>query len=29
MMPLDDYGFSRKFGWLCDRFGISWQLNLA
>lgn len=29
LMPLDDYGFSRKFGWLDDRFGVSWQLNLA
>lgn len=29
MMPLDDYGFSRRFGWLSDRFGVSWQLNLA
>ena len=28
LMPLDDYGFSKKFGWLNDRFGISWQLNL-
>ena len=28
MMPLDNYGFSRKFGWLADRFGVSWQLNL-
>ena len=28
-MALDDYGFSRKFGWLSDRFGVSWQLNLA
>ena len=28
MMPLDDYGFSRRFGWLADRFGVSWQLNL-
>ncbi len=28
MMPLDDYGFSPKFGWLADRFGVSWQLNL-
>jgi predicted 3-demethylubiquinone-9 3-methyltransferase (glyoxalase superfamily) len=28
-MPLDDYGFSRKFGWIQDRYGVSWQLNLA
>ncbi len=28
LMPLADYGFSRKFGWLADRFGVSWQLNL-
>jgi predicted 3-demethylubiquinone-9 3-methyltransferase (glyoxalase superfamily) len=28
LMPLGDYGFSKKFGWLNDRFGISWQLNL-
>lgn len=29
LMPLDDYGFSRQFGWCADRFGISWQLNLS
>ena len=29
LMPLDDYGFSRRFGWLNDRYGVSWQLNLA
>lgn len=23
-----DYGFSRKFGWTADRFGVSWQVNL-
>jgi predicted 3-demethylubiquinone-9 3-methyltransferase (glyoxalase superfamily) len=28
LMPLNDYGFSKKFGWLNDRFGVSWQLNL-
>ncbi|ALM51257.1 VOC family protein [Halomonas huangheensis] len=28
MMPLDDYGFSRRFGWVVDCFGVSWQLNL-
>jgi predicted 3-demethylubiquinone-9 3-methyltransferase (glyoxalase superfamily) len=27
LMPLDNYGFSRKFGWLADKFGVSWQLN--
>ncbi len=29
LMPLDNYGFSQCFGWLNDRFGVSWQLNLA
>ena len=28
MMPLADYGFSPRFGWLTDKFGVSWQLNL-
>jgi predicted 3-demethylubiquinone-9 3-methyltransferase (glyoxalase superfamily) len=25
-MPLDTYPFSRRYGWLQDRFGLSWQL---
>lgn len=29
LMPIDNYGFSRRFGWVNDRFGVSWQLNLA
>ncbi|MBK8978610.1 MAG: VOC family protein [Planctomycetes bacterium] len=28
LMPVGDYGFSRRFGWTSDRFGVSWQLNL-
>jgi predicted 3-demethylubiquinone-9 3-methyltransferase (glyoxalase superfamily) len=28
-MPLDNYGFSPKFGWVADSFGVSWQLNLV
>jgi predicted 3-demethylubiquinone-9 3-methyltransferase (glyoxalase superfamily) len=28
MMPLNDYGFSKRFGWVADKYGVSWQLNL-
>lgn len=28
MMPLNNYGFSERFAFIQDRFGISWQLNL-
>ncbi len=28
LMELDTYPFSEKFGWLADKFGVSWQLNL-
>lgn len=27
-MPLDAYPFSRKFAWIQDRFGVSWQMTL-
>ena len=28
-MPLDKYPFSERFGWVQDKFGVSWQLTLA
>jgi predicted 3-demethylubiquinone-9 3-methyltransferase (glyoxalase superfamily) len=29
LMPLDKYDFSEKFGWLMDKYGLTWQLNLG
>jgi predicted 3-demethylubiquinone-9 3-methyltransferase (glyoxalase superfamily) len=29
MMPLDAYPWSEKYGWLSDRFGVSWQIALG
>jgi len=29
LMPLGSYPFSKKFGWLNDKYGVSWQLALA
>jgi len=29
LMPLDAYPFSARYGWLQDRYGVSWQLMLT
>ncbi|MNK05982.1 hypothetical protein D3C87_238720 [compost metagenome] len=26
LMPLDSYGWSSKYGWVQDKYGVSWQL---
>jgi len=29
LMALDSYPFSRRYGWIQDRYGLSWQIMLA
>jgi predicted 3-demethylubiquinone-9 3-methyltransferase (glyoxalase superfamily) len=29
LMPLDKYPFSERYGWIQDKFGLSWQLILS
>ena len=29
LMPLDKYPFSERYGWVADKFGLSWQLILT
>jgi predicted 3-demethylubiquinone-9 3-methyltransferase (glyoxalase superfamily) len=29
LMPVGTYGFSSKFAWVNDRFGVSWRINLS
>ncbi|GAA4453946.1 VOC family protein [Rurimicrobium arvi] len=29
LMPLDEYPFSKHYGWIQDRYGVSWQLMLS
>ncbi len=29
LMPLDKYPFSERYGWLQDKYGLSWQLILS
>lgn len=29
LMPLDEYPFSERYGWIQDKFGLSWQLILT
>jgi predicted 3-demethylubiquinone-9 3-methyltransferase (glyoxalase superfamily) len=28
-MPLDAYPFSKRYAWVNDKYGVSWQLTLA
>ncbi len=29
LMPLDKYPFAKKYGWLMDKYGLTWQLMLS
>lgn len=29
LMPLDKYDFSKRYGWVQDKYGVSWQLILT
>jgi predicted 3-demethylubiquinone-9 3-methyltransferase (glyoxalase superfamily) len=29
LMGLDAYPFARRFGWVNDKFGVSWQLRFT
>lgn len=29
MMPIDSYPWSSRYGWIEDKFGVSWQLSLG
>jgi predicted 3-demethylubiquinone-9 3-methyltransferase (glyoxalase superfamily) len=29
LMPYDKYPFSEKYGWISDKYGVSWQLSLS
>ncbi len=29
LMEVQEYPFSKKFGWLADKFGVSWQLSFS
>ena len=29
LMELGDYPFSPRYGWLTDRFGLSWQIGIS
>ncbi len=28
LMPLQEYPFSKRYGWVQDRYGVSWQLTV-